>query len=210
MNPASSQRSRWRVGGAVMAAFVVGLGLGRWTAPGSLPPEVPTDEPATAAPEQERRPMVRDRRAGQVAPVQPTLPRGRQDGRPEDLEALTARLRDELRREADAEREDMHRQRHEAFLDTRLERLAEFAEEHNLDDETWTAMEDAVMALHERMGELGPPMGPPGSSTPDAEDARREAFETFSTTLDDLLGTEELRDAFRETMRPPRGPRWGR
>lgn len=120
-----------------------------------------------------------------------------------DVEALRA----EVRAEVEAELEDERRARHEAHRARRLERIlddvAAFAEEHGLEDGVQGDLEAAVLAMHDRMEELGPPPGPPGPGGPPAEvrDAMRESFDQLDADVRAVLD-DDLAEAFHEWTRP--------
>ena len=89
-----------------------------------------------------------------------------------------------------------------------LERLWQFAEEEELGETQTDALEEALLAMSNRMDELRPGdgarlEGPPSDEAQDAaRQERRAVMDSLDAEVQEILG-EELADAFHEEMRPP-------
>jgi hypothetical protein len=122
---------------------------------------------------------------------------------PEALAAAKAELRAQLSAH--------HQARSGERLDHALEVVAAFAVDHELGDDVRTALEDAVLAMHERMSASPPP--PPFDDATEEErsaahDRVRASVERLDGDLSAALGgDEELVDELREELRPPGPPR---
>lgn len=192
----------------------LGFALGRSTAPTSTPIVVHRGAAAdgasrstvlTSGPADTSTEVVRARTVASLAS------RARAVTRESVPLEVVGEIREELLAEMRAEREVRHEQRREAFLSQRLDELADFAVANDLSDEAYGRLEDAVISLHERMDELGPPRGGPDAQAADREEGeaqRRAVFEAFTQEVDSALD-ESTAVAFHEWMRPPGPPGGG-
>lgn len=124
-----------------------------------------------------------------------------------DTEALEARVREEVVEEIQAERQERRRQRGEERLARGLEAIEGFVAEHGLEEAAQVRLEEALIAMHDRMEALRGD-GPPGPRDDAHHEAVRASFDQLDTDVREVVG-DELAESFNDWMRPPgrRGPR---
>lgn len=196
-----SERNLWR--GIALVASLGWATTALWASlsPSAPDPHSPPVEATAEAPRVLPRPL---------SPVTWSQPGAR--ALPEHLHAtptLTTldlvELRDEIRAEVEAElaeerwaRHEEHRARH---LDRMLHDVEAFTQANDLSSSVQIELETAVLAMHDRTAELGPPDRSEEGPPPEVREILRGSLEQLDQDVHAVLG-EDLTDAFHEWMRP--------
>lgn len=119
-----------------------------------------------------------------------------------DLSELRQQVRDEVFEEFERERAERRQERSERHLGRILDRVVDFAEMHDLDDDTQAVLESSMITMHERLEALRPAGPPePGGPPPEVRESIEEAFDQMRDETAAVLGPE-VAEAFAEEMTP--------